>query len=194
MWETLLTSLGKYVTLTADECAVIESMFTHKKFRKRQYILQEGDISRVETFIVKGLARTYEVDDKGQEHIVQFAVEGWWIGDMYSFLSETPTKYNVDCLEDTDVLQITRPQLELLYERVPKLERHFRILIQNAFIAATRRVASTLIKTAAERYEEFTAKYPQIDQRVPNHQVAAYLGITPQSLSRIRAQFNGKLK
>ncbi len=188
----LLKSLSKYLALTPEEGVIVESLFTHKKFRKKQYILQEGDVTRFETFITKGLTRTYEVDEKGQEHVVQFGLEGWWVGDLYSFLSETPSKYNIDCLEDTEVLQITRANQELLYQQVPKLERHFRIVIQNAFIASTKRVASSLTKSASDRYTEFVARYPQIEQRVPNHQIASYLGITPQSLSRIRARFSSK--
>jgi CRP-like cAMP-binding protein len=188
MWESLIANLSKHVSLTPGECAIIESLFTFKKFRKRQYILQEGDITRHETFIVKGITRMYEVDEKGQEHVVLFGLEDWWIGDLYSFLSETPTMYNIDCIEDTEVLQITKPNLETLYGKVPKIERHFRIMIQNAFIAVTRRVSSSLSKSASERYDEFILKYPQIEQRVPNHQIASYLGITPQSLSRIRTK------
>jgi CRP-like cAMP-binding protein len=188
MWDSLIANLSKHVTLTPGECAIIESLFTFKKFRKRQYILQEGDLTRHETFIVKGITRMYEVDEKGQEHVVLFGLEDWWIGDLYSFLSETPTMYNIDCIEDTEVLQITKPNLETLYGKVPKIERHFRIMIQNAFIAVTRRVSSSLSKSASERYDEFILKYPQIEQRVPNHQIASYLGITPQSLSRIRAK------
>lgn len=188
MWEPLLKSLSKYVVLTPEEGEIVKSLFTNKKFRRRQYILQEGDVTRHETFILSGVTRTFEVDENGQEHVVQFGLEDWWVGDLYSFLAEVPSRYNVDCLEDTEVVQITKKNLETLYEKVPKLERHFRIIIQNAFIASTYRVASTLVKSAAERYNEFTTKYPQIEQRVPNHQIASYLGITPQSLSRIRAQ------
>ncbi|HVG16208.1 MAG TPA: Crp/Fnr family transcriptional regulator [Chitinophagaceae bacterium] len=194
MAESLIKSFSKYVTLTEEEISVIASLFVPKKFRKRQYILQEGEIARHEIFIVNGVTRTYEVDEKGQEHIVQFGLEDWWIGDLYSFLTDTPTTYNIDCLEDTEVLQITKAKQELLYERVPKLERHFRIMLQKAYIASTKRVASTLAKSALERYEEFLNRYPQIEQRVPNHQIAAYLGITPQSLSRLRAQAMSRQK
>ena len=190
MWDLLLQNLSKYVKLTPEDCAVIQSLFVYRKFRKRQYIQQEGDVTRFETFVVKGITRTYEVDDNGQEHVVQFGVEDWWVGDLYSFLTETPTTYNIDCLEDTEALQITKQDLELLYERVPKMERHFRILVQNAFIASTRRLSSSLSKSATERYDEFIRRYPKIEQRVPNHQIASYLGITPQSLSRIRASAN----
>ncbi|HUC79344.1 MAG TPA: Crp/Fnr family transcriptional regulator [Flavisolibacter sp.] len=188
MAQPLIESLSKYVAISEEESAIIESLFVPKKFRKRQYIHQEGDITRYETFVVKGLTRTYEVDEKGQEHIVQFGLEGWWVGDLYSFLTETPSSYNIDCLEDTEVLQITKANQERLYELVPKMERHFRIIIQNAFIAATKRVSASLAKSALERYDEFIRRYPHIEQRVPNHQIASYLGITPQSLSRIRSQ------
>jgi CRP-like cAMP-binding protein len=188
MSDSLLKSFSKYVSLTPEEGEIVNALFTAKKFRRRQYILQEGDIARHETFIVSGVTRTYEVDEKGQEHVVQFGLEDWWVGDLYSFLASKPSKYNIDCIENTEVLQITKPDLDLLYEQVPKLERFFRIIIQNAFIAATTRVASTLAKSALERYDELIARYPQIEQRVPNHQIASYLGITPQSLSRIRAQ------
>jgi CRP-like cAMP-binding protein len=190
MWDLLIRNLSKYVTLTPEEIKVIQSLFVPKKFRKRQYIQQEGDVIRLETFVIKGLTRTYEVDDKGQEHVIHFGPEDWWVGDLYSFLTQTPSTYNIDCLEDTETLQISRDDLELLYERVPKMERHFRILVQHAFVATTRRLSSSLSKSAAERYEEFIKRYPQIEQRVPNHQIASYLGITPQSLSRIRASFN----
>ena len=188
MWDSLVKNLSKYVILTDEETAIIKSVFNFKKFRKHQYILQEGEVSRYETFVCNGVTRTYEVDAKGQEHIVQFGLEDWWVGDLYSFLTDTPSNYNIDCLEDTEVLQITRANLENLYQSVPKMERHFRILVQNAFIASTRRISATLAKPALERYQEFINRYPHIEQRVPNHQIASFLGITPQSLSRIRSR------
>lgn len=192
MYTGLIKNLTKYVSLTTEEAEVASSLFTFRKYRKRQYILQEGDVARHETFILNGLTRTYEIDEKGQEHIVQFGIEDWWIGDLYSFLSGAPSKYNIDCMEDTEVLQIRREQQEELYQRVPKLERHFRIIIQNAYMASVGRVAATMTKSAAERYNDFMSVYPQIGQRVPNHQIASYLGITPQSLSRIRSQASRK--
>ena len=192
MWETLTTNLNKHITLTPEETTIITSVFTTRKFRKKQYVLQEGDVTRHETLIVSGLTRTYEVDEKGSEHIIQFGMENWWVGDLYSFLSGTPSVYNIDCIEDTEVLQVTKENLEILYERVPKIERYFRILVQNAFIASTRRVSSALTLSATERYNEFVARYPETGQRVADHHIASYLGITPQSLSRIRA--NATLK
>jgi len=194
MSDLLLKNIGKYVQLTDEEKSMVLSHFTPRKFRKRQYILQEGQVSRFESFVTSGLTRTYEVDDKGLEHVVLFGPEDWWVGDLYSFLSETPATCNIDCLEDTEVLQITRTEQEALFANVPKMERFFRILLQKAFIASISRISSTLKKSAAERYQEFILKYPQIDQRVPNHQIASYLGVTPQSLSRIRNREIRQLK
>ncbi|HVG16207.1 MAG TPA: Crp/Fnr family transcriptional regulator [Chitinophagaceae bacterium] len=188
MIQTLLNNINVFVTLSPEEETIVGSFFRSKMFRKRQYILQEGQKARYKTFIVKGITRTYEVDETGQEHIFQFGLENWWVGDLYSFLTDTDSNYNIDCLEDTEVLQITRPDLEIAFERVPKMERYFRINVENTFVATTKRVSSTLAKSAMERYDEFLKRFPQIEQRVPNHQIASYLGITPQSLSRIRSQ------
>src|SRR5688500_10643809 len=111
MSELLIRNLNKFVSLTNEETEVILPLFTLRRFRKHQYILQEGDLVRHETFIIKGLTRTYEVDEKGQEHIIQFGLEDWWVGDLYSFLTGAPSRYNIDCLEDTEVLQITKADL-----------------------------------------------------------------------------------
>lgn len=186
MSELLFKNFARFVDLTGEEKELILSHFTPKKFRKRQYILQEGQVSRYECFVLKGLTRTYEVDDKGQEHIVMFGPEDWWVGDLYSFLSETPSTVNIDCIEDTEVLQLSKTSQQELFAKVPKLERFFRILVQNAYMSAINRITSSLKKTSGDRYEEFIHKYPHIEQRVPNHQIASYLGVTPQSLSRIR--------
>jgi CRP-like cAMP-binding protein len=189
MWDLLLQNISKKnVQLTADEVDVLKSLFTLKKFRKHQYILQEGEVSTHDNFIIKGLARTYTVDDKGQEHILRFTPEDWWAGDIGSFLSKQPTVYNVDCLEDTEVLRITFDDLELLFEKVPKMNKYYRVLYQKSIVSYNTRLASALSKTAFERYQEFIQRYPQIEQRVSNHQIASFLGITPQSLSRIRNQ------
>ena len=187
MFDLLIKNiLKRNIHLTPEEIKILQSKFTHKHFRKHQYILQQGELSRFENFIVTGLTRTYEVDEKGQEHILQFGMEDWWIGDMYSFLSGKPSAFNIDCLEDTEVLRITKPNLELLYSEVPKMNQYFRLLLEKALIATNQRIIASLRKTAAERYLEFLEKYPRIDQRVSNHQIASFLGITPQSLSRVR--------
>lgn len=188
MYDKLFQHFNKYVSISEEEFEECKLLFKYKKFRKHQYILQNGEISRYETFILSGGTRTYEVDDKGQEHIVQFGTETWWVGDLHSFLTNTPSRYNIDCLEDTEVLQIPRVEMEMMYDRVPKLERFFRMLLQRAYVASVDRIYSNLSKPATQRYHEFIEKYPLLEQRVPNHQIASFLGITPQSLSRIRSQ------
>ncbi|MDQ7948870.1 MAG: Crp/Fnr family transcriptional regulator [Pedobacter sp.] len=181
------------VTFGNDEIEKIARAFRHKKFRKNQYVLQQGDVSRYETYVVKGLLRTYLVDEKGQEHVMKFSIEDWWAGDLYSYYLEEPTSYNIDCLEDTEVLQITRDELEQLKATIIGLNHYYEILYRNSVIAYNKRVAASLCLTATERYIKFIERYPEIDQRVPNHQIASYLGIAPQSLSRIRGQyFRGK--
>ena len=189
MWELFLQNIAKKgVSLSNEEIEVIQSLFSHKKLRKNQYILQQGDVARYETFVVSGLTRTYEVDNNGLEHVLFFGPEDWWVGDLYSFLSGKPSLYNVDCLEATEVLQISRENLDRVYELVPKMNFYFRLLLQNAFIALTQRISSTLSKPALQRYKEFLNQYPHIEQRIPNHQIASFLGITPQSLSRLRRE------
>lgn len=189
MWPLLRKNIGLYVSLSDDEYELAESFFTYRKFRKKQYILQEGDICRHETFILKGCVRMYQVDGDGQEHVSQFGIESWWVGNLYSLVSEKPAVINIDCLEDCEVLQITKQALDKLYAQVPAMERFFRLLIQNAFIAFEHRVLILLAKPAAERYKDFINRYPHIEERISDRQVASYLGITPQSLSRIRSHY-----
>ena len=188
MWQLLKEHIEKHVALTDEEFEKVCSFLTFRRYRRKQFILQEGDISRCESFILKGCCRIYDTDSEGHEHVLQFGVEGWWVGDLYSYLTQTPSSCNIDCIEDCETVQLTLLQQEALYKAVPLMERFFRIIIQNAFIASQRRVLHNLSKSGAERYKDFIEKYPHIEQRVPDRQVASYLGLTPQSLSRIRAR------
>jgi CRP-like cAMP-binding protein len=190
MFDLLFQNIqSKGVLLHEGEMQVIRDSFNHKKYRKGQYILHEGEIASFDNYIIKGLARTYSIDAKGVEHIVRFTPEDWWTGDLASFLSGKPTTYSVDCLENTEVLRITRDQLESLCDKVPVMNKYFRVLYQRSIISFNVRVSSNLSMNARERYNEFIKRFPEIHQRVPDKQIASYLGITPQSLSRIRNQF-----
>ena len=164
-------------------------MLKIKKLRKKQYLLQEGEISRYEYFVNKGCLRTYSIDEKGQEHIVQFAIEDWWTGDMYSFLTQTPGLYTIDALEDSELFCLEKNALEELYTKIPKFEKFFRHLLQNAFIAGQRRIIESMSLAADQRYCKFIEQYPLMEKRLPLKQIASYLGITPESLSRIRSQY-----
>lgn len=189
MWDLLFGNIAsKGVVLSETEMKILRESFNHKKYRKHQYIVQEGDVVEHDYFIVKGLARTYHVDEKGQEHILRFTPEDWWAGDLASFFGQIPTQYNIDCIEDTEVLRISVDDLEKVFDKIPQMNKYFRLLYQKSIVAFNVRVTANLTKSAIERYEEFIHRYPQIEQRVPNHQIASYLGIAPQSLSRIRSQ------
>lgn len=190
MYKLILKNISRFITLDADEEKYFSSLLKVKRLKKKQYLLQEGDISRYEYFVNKGCLRTYSVDEKGQEHIIQFAIEDWWTGDMYSFLTQTPARYTIDALEDTELLCLDKPLLEELYIKVPKFEKFFRHLLQNAFIAVQRRIIESMSLTANERYCRFIENYPLMEQRLPLKQIASYLGITPESLSRIRGMYN----
>ena len=189
MYELFFQHFNTKVPLTQKEQETIKKFLTPKKIRRKQYLLQEGDISRYEYFVNKGCLRTYTIDEKGQEHIIQFAIEDWWTGDMYSFLTQTPARYTIDAIEDSELFCLEKNGLEELYIKVPKFEKFFRHLLQNAFIALQERIIANLSQPADERYCTFITKYPDMEKRLPLKQIAAYLGITPESLSRIRSSY-----
>lgn len=186
MFKILFQEIESKISLTYEEEKICRGLFIPKKVRKRQYILQQGDLCKNLAFVEKGALRSYTVDEKGNEHILQFALEGWWISDIYSFLTQEPSDYNIDAIEDSELLLITNPGLEELYERVPKFERYFRLLTQSNMVAMQKRLTGSLSKTAEEKYLNMLAAYPNIVSRVPQHMIASYLGITPETLSRIR--------
>jgi CRP-like cAMP-binding protein len=192
MFELLFQKFDEKIKLTEEERALSQSFFTPKKLRKKQYLLQEGDPSKYVAFVEKGILRSYTVDDKGGEHIMQFAFEGWWIGDHYSFLTGEPSIYNIDALEDCELLLLSRSAEEEMMEKIPKFERFFRILLQNSLIAMQRRMVSSLSHNAEQKYKELVQSCPTIPERIPQHMMASYLGITPETLSRIRKHLAGR--
>ena len=188
MYDALLQHLGRHIELNPKEIEIVKSVFKPRKVRKRQYLLQAGEVARHENFVSKGLLRAYSVDDEGEEHIVMFAMEGWWISDLYSFLSEQPATQHIDALEDSELLSIEKADLEQLYLEVPQFNKLFRVLLQNAMVANQQRILGSISQTAEEKYLSFIKKYPAFEQRIPQAQIALYLGITPETISRIRRQ------
>ncbi len=186
--QPLLDYIEKFIKLTGEEQSTLLSGIRVRKYLKGQFVVQEGDICKNESFVLSGCLKTFYIHD-GQEHIVMFAVENWWTADLGSFISQTPADFNVQCLENSVLAQISFEDLQQLYIDIPKLERFFRIIIQKAFVAAQKRVINNFVLPAKERYLDFREHYPQIEQRVPQYMVASYLGITKEFLSKIRNQF-----
>src|SRR5665213_305525 len=131
MYELLYKKITETISITDEEFDYCKTLFLPKKLRKRQYLLQDGDVNKYTAFVSNGLLRSYTVEEKGNEHILQFAFEGWWMGDLYSFLTDEPSSFNIEALEACELLLITKPSWELLLNRIPAFERYFRILIQN---------------------------------------------------------------
>lgn len=188
MHERLFQNMMRHIALTDAEKKLVQQHFLPRTLRKRQYLLQAGDIARYENFVVKGLFRAFTTDADGHEHVVMFAMEDWWVADLLSFLTQTPATQHIEALEDSTVLQIEKGELENLYLAVPTLNRFFRILLQNAFVAGQQRILASISQTAEEQYLAFIQKYPSLEQRIPQNQIASYLGITPETISRIRKQ------
>ena len=188
MYEVLTRSLLAKAPFSEEDLQKCKDHFVPKKIRKRQYVLQEGDVCNRSTFIEKGALYSYTIDDKGTQHVIQFAFEGWWIGDLYSLLTSEPSKMNIEALEDSDVLTIDRQDHFKLLSEAPKYESYYRILFQDAYVALQRRVSSTIGLTAEEKYQRLVNQYHSFINRVPLHLIASYLGVSPETLSRIRKQ------
>lgn len=192
MYEVLRAHIQKRIQISEEEFEVARTFFTPKKLRRGQFLLHAGESFKSIAFVETGCLRQYYIDAKGEEHVVQFAIEDWWISDMYSTLTGTPATYNIDALEISEVLLFERSRLEEVCQRIPQFERFFRLLLEGAFIAKERRIAASIGLSAEEQYLNMLDMYPKIVQRVAQNQIASYLGITPQSLSRIRKDLAGK--
>lgn len=190
--DLLLKNISQHIQLDKTETDFFISILQTKKLKRKEFLLRAGDICKTENFITKGCLRTYTIDDNGFEHILMFGIEDWWAGDLHSFLTQTPATYFIEALEDTEVLQYTKTDLEILFVKVPKFERYYRLMLQKSMISLYQRLNQNLTFTAEERYLNFTNKYPQLQQRLSQKQIAAYLGITPIFLSMLRRKMARK--
>lgn len=191
-YDRLVKNINRWVNLSVEEIDFLTARLSYRKIRRRQYILQEGDICRHYTFVNKGCLRLYTVDVNGVEHILQFAAEDWWIADLGSFYEETPTVLYIDALEPTEIFQIEKSDLIETFVTHTGFDRVFRVMIENAFINLQKRVLQNISSTAEERYLTFVDSYPQLVNRLPQTQIAAYIGITPEFLSKIRKNLSRK--
>ena len=190
--KPLIDYFNKLLPLNKEEQSVVEEIFNERKVKRRAFILQEGDVSRYNTFIVEGCFKMYYIDKNGKEHNLQFAIENWWIGDISSFYTGERSKLNVQALENSTILQIKKENQEKLFVDYPKFNRIFRVLSENAMVSMQRRILQDISSTAEERYLDFLKRYPQFFNRISNVQIASYLGVTPEFLSAIRKKIAHK--
>lgn len=190
--QLVLDNVNKHIQLTAPEQKIFAGMLRTHIYRRKMFALRGGEVSRDSIFVNDGALKGYTIDKEGREHVLQFALQGWWIADMYSLISGNKGVLNIEALVDTHVLLLSRDDQQQLYEQVPKFERFFRILTENSLVASQQRLINNLSLSAEERYLHFTEKYPFILECAPQHSIASYLGITPEFLSKIRARLAKK--
>lgn len=190
MYERYFKQFNEKVPLTGDEQEFIKNYLTVKKLRKRQYLLQEGDICKCVAFVEKGAMRLYRVNEDGSEHIVAFAMDGFFITDLYSFLTNEISIYNIDAIEYSELVLITRSGSDELRKRSSKYQEFIFQQTSEAYIQLARRMTSIISLGLEERYKELTTNYPDIIHRVPQHMIASYMGLTPETLSRLRKRIS----
>ncbi len=186
--QLLIQHFNKHIRLAKEEEEQIVSSFKSKKLKKKQFLLQEGNVLKQAVFVTEGCLRSYSIDKNGFEHVLQFAPPGWWIGDMRSFIKQEPATLYIDAIEESEILLLLKNDLDRLYISVPKLERFFRILAENALATYQHRLVDNLSLPAIDRYNNFCQTYPSLIERLPQKQVASYIGVTPEFLSKMLSQ------
>ncbi|HLT80183.1 MAG TPA: Crp/Fnr family transcriptional regulator [Cyclobacteriaceae bacterium] len=187
-FSLILKNVARYIDLTQEESEFFTSLLEPRLLERKKVYLRAGGVCNYSAFVVNGALKSYTVDAQGKEHILSFATRDWWIADLYSLLSRKPAVLNIEAIEDTDVLLLSRSNQQLLYQKVPKFERFFRIIVENALVASQQRLIDNMSVAAEERYLNFIKKYPDIPASVPQRSIASYLGITPEFLSKIRSR------
>ena len=188
MFQNINAYVLRCVDLSARELEYFNSILEHKVIPKKTMLLQAGQVCPFEAYVIKGCIREYYIDSNGAEVTLQFAVEDWWVSDITSFQDQKVSNMYIETLEDCELLMLTRQSKEQLLAEVPKLERMFRLMIQRHLSAVQNRLFKTITNTATEKYLEFLKRYPALPQRVPQHYIASYLGISPEFLSRLRTR------
>src|SRR5688572_31887166 len=191
--EPILNNVCKHIVLSPREKNFFISLLEPISIKRREIYLRAGKICKNSAFVIDGALKSFTVDEEGKEHILSFATRDWWIADMYSYISRKPAVLTIEAIADSEVLLLSRDNQQHLFEKVPKFERFFRILIENALVANQQRLIDNLSSTAEQQYLHFIKKYPLIPSCVPQHNIASYLGITPEFLSKIRRRLAKKV-
>ncbi len=189
-YQLIIDNISRFIDLTELEKQKYISLLTEIKVNRKAFLIQAGDITKYEYFITKGCLKVYTLDENGAPHISMFAVEDYWTGDMASFITKQPSRYFIKATEDSELLGISRANYDLLFQEIPKFERFYRILYQRSLISYIRRTNHGISLTAEERYIEFKKKYPKIVNRITQKDLAAYIGITPEFMSKIITKVN----
>ncbi len=188
MENLLIQNIAKHVQLTKEEEHIVLSAFSEAQYKAKTVLIKPGDEAHFTYFVLKGILRSYTIDDNGNAHILSFATPGWWVTDMYSYLTGKQAIMYIDVMEDCEVLIIQKKDVERLYREVPKLERFFRILTENNLIANQQRVLDKMALTAEERYEKFAKKYREVLHCLPQKYIASYIGVTPEFFSKMKSK------
>lgn len=188
--KPLIDYFNNLFPLNEEEQAFVEEIFKERRIKRRQFILQQGDICKHNTFVVEGCFKMYMVDENGKEHNLQFAIENWWIGDIGSFHADEPSKLYIEAVEHSIILQAKKEDQLRLFVEYPKFNRIFRVLAENAMVGLQQRILQSISSTAEERYLNFLMRYPQLFNRISNVQIASFLGVTPEFLSTIRKKIS----
>jgi CRP-like cAMP-binding protein len=189
----IIKNVSKHIQLTKDEEKHFITFLKEKKIKRKQFILHENEICENSVFVTNGCLRGYTIDQNGFEHILQFAPPDWWIADMYGLISQKPGNLNIDAIEDTDILLLSRKNQEKLFVDVPKFERFFRIITENSLVANRQRVLDNMSLTAQQRFAAFCHHYPTLIEHLPQKLIASYIGVTPEFLSKVKAEYFKKL-
>lgn len=192
MFDRINKQVLKHVTLSEEEIAIFNSLLEFKKVPKKTMLLHEGDVCNFEAFINKGCIRSYYIDEHGAEVILQFAIEDWWVSDIASFHNHAPSNMFIETLEECELLVLSPQTKEQLLTEVPKLERMFRLMVQKNLSVLQKRFLNTITTSAQEKYLDFIERYPTIPQRVAQHYIASYLGISAEFLSKVRTKLARK--
>lgn len=190
MYDRYFQNFNNKIPLTDEEQELIKNYLTLKKLRKKQYLLQEGDACNCVAFIEKGAMRLYKVNQDGSEHIVQFGLEGQFLTDLYSFLTSEPSIYNIDAIEESELVLVTKSASDQLRKQSSKYPEFIYRVVSEAYIQLERRMTSVISLSLEERYKELTGNHPDIIQRLPQHMIASYMGLTPETLSRVRKRIS----
>jgi len=179
-------NIEKQIVISDDEFRFFSDFLTEKKILKKEFLLKEGEVCNYTGFVTEGCLRTFTRNHEGNENVTRFAIEDYWVGDLYSYLTSDVSPYNIEATIDSKVLLIHKNDMEKVYEQVPKFERFFRIIVQRGYIALEKRFSIDLSSSALQKYENLLQKFNDIELRVSQKHIASYLGITPESLSRIK--------